>query len=87
MKKILIAFIVVLFVGAVSFAGYRILTVTKEIEPEALLPQDMSLVISIDHSDPDQVELMKDIISRVPSFGIFDDVLGMFGSTISSVYL
>jgi len=86
MKKILIAFIVVLFVGAVSFAGYRILTVTKEIEPEALLPQDMSLVISIDHSDPDQVELMKDIISRVPSFGIFDDVLGMFGSTISSPF-
>lgn len=87
MKKTGIAIVLALFFSAVAgAAGYKILSVAAEVTPEAVMPQDMSIVISIDHSDPDQVKLLNEIIARVPSLGLMDELISEYDDSAPSPF-
>jgi len=56
---------------------------TKVAIPESTMPQEMSVVFAIDHSNPEQVALFKQIISRVPSLGLWEEVVSQMDSSPS----
>ncbi|MFA6918223.1 MAG: hypothetical protein WC285_05360 [Candidatus Gracilibacteria bacterium] len=73
MKK---AKIVVVFTLVLSFVfgagGCNLFNSTKDVQPEAVMPQDMSAVMVFDHSNAGQMKLLKEILGRIPSVGLVD---------------
>lgn len=60
----------VLSISGCVFGGKPVI-----VTPEGTMPQDLSVVVALDHSNMEQVALLKEIVARVPSMGFWDDLV------------
>ncbi|MFA7685624.1 MAG: hypothetical protein WCX95_02395 [Candidatus Gracilibacteria bacterium] len=57
------------------FSGCDLGGVPVAVTPEGTMPQDLSVAIAFDHSNLEQVALFKEIIGRVPSLGLWEQIV------------
>lgn len=75
-KKFLSLFIVAALI--LSSAGCLIDNKNPDSSPEALLPQDMTAVLAIDHSNEGQAKLFQEVFSRIPFLGLVEEAMKDF---------